>query len=103
VRAPIDRLSRQVDILPATPGPGQDSSPIAGKTVVFTGTLAKMGRAEAKVRAEELGAKVAGSVSARTDYLVAGENAGSKATKAQKLGVAVLSENDWFEMIAQIE
>ena len=77
------------------------SSPISGKTVVFTGTLTRMTRAEAKARAEALDAKVAGSVSKKTDYLVAGEAAGSKRTKAEALGVTVLTEDAWLEMIGK--
>ncbi len=75
------------------------SSPIAGKTVVFTGTLEKMTRAEAKAKALGLGAKVAGSVSKNTDYVVMGADAGSKATKAKELGVAILSEDEFLELI----
>ncbi|MBU0800605.1 MAG: NAD-dependent DNA ligase LigA, partial [Alphaproteobacteria bacterium] len=74
-------------------------SPVAGKTVVFTGTLTVFTRAEAKARAEALGAKVAGSVSAKTHYLVAGADAGSKLTKAREAGVTVLSEQEWLDLI----
>ena len=74
-------------------------SPLSGKTVVFTGTLEKMTRSEAKAKAQKLGAKVAGSVSAKTDYVVMGLDAGSKATKAQELGIKILSENEFLELI----
>lgn len=77
----------------------ESDSPVAGKTVVFTGTLTKMTRAEAKERAENLGAKVASSVSAQTDFVIAGADAGSKLKKASELGVQVLSEDEWLEMI----
>ena len=74
-------------------------SPLSGKTVVFTGTLEKMTRSEAKAKAQKLGAKVAGSVSAKTDYVIMGADAGSKATKAQELGIKILSENEFLELI----
>jgi DNA ligase (NAD+) len=80
--------------------PKSVDSPVAGKTVVFTGSLVKMTRSEAKAKAESLGAKVAGSVSSKTDYVVAGEDAGSKLTKARELGVQVVSEDEWIELIS---
>jgi len=98
-RASILRLVAQLDVQEAVRA-DTSGSPVAGKTVVFTGTLEKMTRAEAKARAERLGAKVAGSVSARTDLLVAGPGAGSKAKKADELGIETLDEDGWLDLIA---
>ena len=73
---------------------------MAGKTIVFTGTLTTIGRSEAKARAEQLGAKVASAVSSKTDYVIAGEDAGSKLAKARELNVNVLTEQEWLDLIA---
>jgi len=97
-RASIDRLVAHLAVQDAVPREVRDS-PVAGKTVVFTGTLERMTRAEAKARAEALGARVAGSVSARTDILVAGPGAGSKARKAADLGVETMDEDAWLTLI----
>ena len=97
-RRAINRLVTQLEVQDAEV-PKIEGSPVAGKTVVFTGSLKKMSRAEAKARAENLGAKVAGSISTKTDLVVAGIGAGSKAKKAQDLGIAIIDEDDWFQMI----
>ncbi|MBI3434039.1 MAG: NAD-dependent DNA ligase LigA [Proteobacteria bacterium] len=97
-RALVERLTKEVRIADAE-RPRMDS-PVAGKTVVFTGTLEGMTREEAKAMAERLGAKVAGSVSRSTDYIVAGPGAGSKLDNARKLGVTVLDEDGWLRLLA---
>ena len=98
-RGIVERLTGEVRILAAEQPAA--SSPVAGKTVVFTGSLEKMTRDEAKAMAERLGAKTAGSVSKKTDYVVAGPGAGGKLGKAAELGVKVLSEDEWFALIGE--
>jgi DNA ligase (NAD+) len=97
--AALDELLAEIEVRPAEQP--RKSSPVSGKTVVFTGSLTKFTRDEAKAVAERLGAKVAGSVSKKTDYVVAGDDAGSKLTKARELGVAVLTEDEWLKLIAE--
>ncbi|HTB04696.1 MAG TPA: NAD-dependent DNA ligase LigA [Bradyrhizobium sp.] len=96
-RGIVERLTREVTILD-TEKP-KSNSVIAGKTVVFTGALEKMTRDEAKATAERLGAKAAGSVSKKTDYVVAGPGAGSKLAEAKKHGVEVLTEDEWLKLV----
>jgi DNA ligase (NAD+) len=95
----VERLAAQVHIRDADQ-PLRDS-PVAGKTVVFTGALEKMTRDEAKAMAERLGAKVAGSVSKKTDYVVAGPGAGSKLDRAREAGVTLLTEDEWFALVGE--
>ncbi len=96
----LDELLIEVQPKPYVVTISTDSQ-IAGKTVVFTGALEKMTRSEAKAMAERLGAKVAGSVSAKTDILVAGPGAGSKLKTAEQHGVEVISEDEWFELVGK--
>jgi DNA ligase (NAD+) len=96
-RGIVERLTKEVTILDAEKP--KSNSAIAGKTVVFTGALEKMTRDEAKAQAERLGAKVSGSVSKKTDYVVAGPGAGSKLAEAKKHGVEVLTEDEWLKLI----
>jgi DNA ligase (NAD+) len=98
-RGIVERLTREVTILDAERP--KSNSAIAGKTVVFTGALEKMTRDEAKAKAERLGAKVSGSVSKKTDYVVACPGAGSKLNEAKEHGVEVLTEDEWLAMIGQ--
>lgn len=94
----LNDLGRQMKIEDyVAPAKGR-ATPLAGKTIVFTGTLTSMGRNEAKAKAESLGATVSGSVSSKTDYVVIGDDAGSKATKARELGVKTLNEEEWMEL-----
>ncbi|HTZ37570.1 MAG TPA: NAD-dependent DNA ligase LigA [Stellaceae bacterium] len=98
-RALLDELAAEVTVLDyAAPSRGATASPLAGKTIVFTGGLDSMSRSEAKARAEALGANVASAVSARTNYVVVGADAGSKASKAASLGVTMLDEAAWLEL-----
>ncbi len=97
----IEDLVGRLDRIDNFTAPATAESPIAGKTVVFTGSLQSLTRDEAKARAQSLGAKVAGSVSAKTDYVVAGSDAGSKLTKARDLGVTILTEEEWLELIGR--
>jgi DNA ligase (NAD+) len=96
--AVVEDLLKQGVHWPAVEEKIVGENPFNGKTVVLTGTLSQMGRSEAKARLQELGAKVSGSVSAKTDFVIAGDAAGSKLTKAQELGVTVLSEEQWLAM-----
>jgi DNA ligase (NAD+) len=96
----LDALLQHIEVLPFE-RVRQVESPVTGKTVVFTGTLTKLTRNEAKAQAERLGAKVAGSVSKKTDYVIAGADAGSKLDAARALGVTVLDEDAWLALIGQ--
>jgi len=98
-RGIVERLKNEVTVLDAEKP--KSNSAVAGKTVVFTGSLEKMTRDEAKATAERLGAKAAGSVSKKTDYVVAGPGAGSKLAEAKKHGVAVLTEDEWLKLIGE--
>jgi DNA ligase (NAD+) len=95
--ATLDELAAHLTV-DAAAAPRAAESPVAGKTIVFTGTLETMSRPEAKARAESLGAKVTDSVSKKTDLVVVGADAGSKARKAQELGVKTVSETEWREL-----
>jgi DNA ligase (NAD+) len=98
-RGIVERLTNEITILDAEKP--KSNSAVAGKTVVFTGALEKMTRDEAKAMAERLGAKAAGSVSKKTDYVVAGPGAGSKLAEAKKHGVEVLTEDEWLKLVGE--
>ncbi|WP_262047094.1 NAD-dependent DNA ligase LigA [Bradyrhizobium sp. Bra78] len=98
-RGIVERLTKEVEIVDAEKP--KSNSAVAGKTVVFTGSLEKMTRDEAKATAERLGAKVSGSVSKKTDLVVAGPGAGSKLAEANKHGVKVLTEDEWLQLIGE--
>ncbi|HEX5452259.1 MAG TPA: NAD-dependent DNA ligase LigA [Stellaceae bacterium] len=96
-RAVLDDLAKEVEVIDYA-APAAAASPLAGKTIVFTGGLERMSRSEAKARAEALGANVASSVSAKTDFVVIGADAGSKATRAAALGIKTLDEAAWLDL-----
>jgi DNA ligase (NAD+) len=98
-RGIVERLAAQVRIRDAEQP--RRRSAVAGKTVVFTGALEEMTREEAEAMAEQLGAKAAGSVSKNTDYMIAGPGAGTKLAKAKELGVAILTEDQWFALVGE--
>ena len=96
----VEAVLKEVTVTPYVRTQTKES-PVTGKTVVFTGTLTKFTRNEAKAQAERLGAKVSGSVSKKTDYVVAGADAGSKLDNARALGVTVLDEDEWITLIGR--
>ena len=95
----VERLSAAGLTMTFTPPASQEDNPFFGKTLVFTGTMPTLGRAEAKTMAQDVGAKVSGSVSKKTDYVIAGAEAGSKLEKAQQLGVTVIDEAEFLRML----
>lgn len=102
IAAQIDRLLAH-GVSPAPEAEQQSGSPLAGKTIVVTGTMERMGRKEIEALIERLGGKAAASVSKKTDYVLAGESAGSKLEKAHSLGVPVMRETEFFEWIGEAE
>lgn len=95
----VERLAAAGLTMTFTPPASQEDNPFFGKTLVFTGTMPTLGRAEAKTMAQDVGAKVSGSVSKKTDYVIAGAEAGSKLEKAQQLGVTVIDETEFLRML----
>ncbi|OXT00392.1 DNA ligase (NAD(+)) LigA [Notoacmeibacter marinus] len=100
--AMVDRLIGELTVEEAE-APAANGSPVTGKTIVFTGSLERMSRDEAKAMADRLGAKAAGSVSKKTDLVVAGPGAGSKLKKAEELGIEVITEDEWFDRVGESE
>ncbi|MFT6084107.1 MAG: DNA ligase (NAD+) [Alphaproteobacteria bacterium] len=96
----VDNLLKYVTPIPAEKT--NNNSPISGKIIVFTGSLSLFTRQEAKATAEKLGAKVTSSITKKTDYLVAGSDAGSKAQKAETLNITILNEQEWLNLIEKI-
>ena len=95
----VERLAASGLTMTFTPPASQEDNPFFGKTLVFTGTMPTLGRAEAKTMAQDVGAKVSGSVSKKTDYVIAGAEAGSKLEKAQQLGVTVIDEAEFLRLL----
>ena len=95
----VERLAEAGLTMTFTPPASQEDNPFFGKTLVFTGTMPTLGRAEAKTMAQDVGAKVSGSVSKKTDYVIAGAEAGSKLEKAQQLGVTVIDEAEFLRLL----
>ena len=95
----VERLAAAGLTMTFTPPASQEDNPFFGKTLVFTGTMPTLGRAEAKTMAQDVGAKVSGSVSKKTDYVIAGAEAGSKLEKAQQLGVTVIDEAEFLHLL----
>jgi DNA ligase (NAD+) len=94
----LEELEKELEIIDAKIN-NNNNSKLAKKTIVFTGTLSKMSRGEAKEKAESLGMKVQGAISSKTNFLVAGAEAGSKLKKAKELGIVILEEQDWLEIL----
>jgi DNA ligase (NAD+) len=101
-REALNDLAQEMKVMDTEAPTPKRQTPLTGKTVVFTGTLQHMGRAEAKAKAESMGAKIGSTVSAKTDFLIVGEDAGSKAKKAAELGVRIVPEDEWTKMANEV-